>query len=92
MSVTIRKATKDDVSIILHLIKALAEYEKEKDSVKNTEEQLLKDGFGEQPLFGCFLANYQEKDVGFALYFYTYSTWVGKCLYLEDLFVIPEMR
>lgn len=88
----IRKAKKEDVPSILYLIKSLAEYEKEPDSVKNTEEQLQKDGFGENPLFECFLADVDGKDVGFALYFYTYSTWVGKCLYLEDIYVIPEMR
>jgi len=81
-----------------------AEYEKELDQVFTTVEQLEKDGFGEYPLFKCVLVEYQGEEkstesydivecVGFALYFFTYSTWEGKCMFLEDLFIdIPHRR
>ena len=90
----IRKATRDDVPAILTLVKELATYEKDPDAVVATEEDFLRDGFGEVPAFHVLLAEgEQEGVVGFAFYFFSYSTWVGrKCLYLEDLFVKPSSR
>jgi len=78
----------------------LAIYEKEPDAVQLTKEDLLRDGFGPSPLFHCILvdvnadANVEEKKktVGIALYFFTYSTWQGRVLYAEDVFVDPEYR
>ena len=99
----IRKATRDDVPAILALVKELAVYEREPHAVIATEADFLRDGFGETPAFEVLVAAQQrEADrltdaaaavSGFALYFFSYSTWVGrKCLYLEDLFVQPAHR
>jgi len=89
----IRKATREDVPAILRLVKALATYEREPDAVVATEADLLRDGFGERPAFEVLIADDGERAIGFAFYFFSYSTWVGrKCLYLEDLFVEPAQR
>eukprot|EP01121_Diplochlamys_sp_Union-15-3_P011591 TRINITY_DN3375_c0_g1_i1.p1 TRINITY_DN3375_c0_g1~~TRINITY_DN3375_c0_g1_i1.p1 ORF type:complete len:190 (+),score=40.17 TRINITY_DN3375_c0_g1_i1:50-571(+) len=94
----LREAKQEDVETILSLIKDLAEYEKEPHEVSNTAENLLKDGFGEQPLFYVILAESpsvgEEKPIvyGFALWFFVYSTWKGRCLFLEDIYVKPEYR
>jgi GNAT superfamily N-acetyltransferase len=92
-SITTRSATADDVPLILEFIRALARFEKEPDAVKTTPADLLRDGFGEQPQFEVLIAERDEKPVGFALFFTTYSTWEGRpSLYLEDLFVIESAR
>lgn len=94
MEYRIRCANKDDASGILNLIKGLALYEKEPDAVFCSEEDLVRDGFGDHPYFHVFLAETSEKkSIGFALYFFTWSTWKGgPTLFLEDLFVDPEYR
>lgn len=93
MSLHIRKATKDDASIIVRFIKDLALYEKEPDKAVVTEEDILRDGFGEYPYFYVLIAEWSSIPVGFAFYFFNYSTWLGKPgIYLEDLFVNPEYR
>jgi GNAT superfamily N-acetyltransferase len=93
MATTIRTATRADLAQILVFIKALAAYEREPDAVKATEADLLRDGFGPQPYFHCLMAEQDGQPAGFALYFFNYSTWVGRPgLYLEDLFVLPELR
>ena len=90
---TIRSATRGDVSTILEFVRALAVYEREPDAVKATEEDLLRDGFGEQPYYSCLIAEDDGKPAGFAFYFFDYSTWLGRPgLYLEDIFVHPEFR
>lgn len=90
---TLRKAQKEDVETILHFVFLLAEYEKEPESAIATKEDIIKYGFGDNPLFYCILAEIEDKVVGLALYFLTYSTWQGKPgVYLEDLFVLPEHR
>jgi GNAT superfamily N-acetyltransferase len=89
----IRPATPADVPLILRFIRALAEYEREPDAVTATEEQLLADGFGPHPYYHCLIAEHNGEPAGFAFYFFNYSTWLGRPgLYLEDLFVWPEMR
>jgi GNAT superfamily N-acetyltransferase len=93
MATTIRTATRADLAQILVFIKALAAYEREPDAVKATEADLLRDGFGPQPYFHCLMAEQDGQPAGFALYFFNYSTWVGRPgLYLEDIFVLPEHR
>ncbi len=89
-----RPAEANDVPVILALIRALAEYEREPDAVVATEEDLLRDGFGKgPPAFHVLLATWNGEPIGFAFYFFTYSTWLGRrCLYLEDLFVRPDHR
>jgi GNAT superfamily N-acetyltransferase len=89
----IRPARVDDVSIILQLIRDLATYERAPDEVVATERQLADVLFGERPAAEVLLAFEKETPVGFALYFYNFSTWLGRPgLYLEDLFVKPEKR
>lgn len=89
----LRAATKNDIPAILELIHELAIYEKEPDAVKTTAEDLLRDGFGDRPLFECQVAELEGAIEGFALYFYTWSTWQGRpSLYLEDLFVRDSTR
>lgn len=97
----IRKGTKADMRGVLDLIKELAAFEKEPDAVLITEEDLIRDGFSEHPLFHVFVAeeenhsseSEQPKEiVGIALYYYRYSTWKGKTIHLEDLVVKENMR
>ena len=88
----IRKAIKEDVSDILRLLVELAVFEKEPDAVKVTEEQLIKDGFGNKPRYECFLAEVENEIVGLAFFTERYSTWVGDTLHLEDLIVTQKFR
>jgi GNAT superfamily N-acetyltransferase len=93
MASTIRKAKPADVPVILYFIRALAIYEREPDAVSATEKALLRDGFGPNPFYFCLIAEHEGAPAGFALYFFNYSTWMGRPgLYLEDLFVHPEFR
>lgn len=89
---TIRQAVREDVPVIMQLIRAIAEYEKMSDCVTATEEIVEASMFDRKEAH-CVLAEYDGKPIGFALYFYNFSTFVGKAgLYLEDLFVYPEYR
>jgi GNAT superfamily N-acetyltransferase len=89
----IRPAHVEDVPIILELIRDLATYERAPDEVTATEEQLVDVLFGERPAAEVLLAFEEQSPVGFAVYFYNFSTWLGRPgLYLEDLFVNPEKR
>jgi GNAT superfamily N-acetyltransferase len=88
----IRKATKDDMPAVLGLITELAIFEKEPDAVVVTVADLERDGFGEQPLFGCFVYEENQEVIGMALYYYRYSTWKGKTIHLEDLVVKESER
>src|SRR5689334_18355380 len=89
----IRAASLEDVSIILELIHALATYERAPDEVLATKEQLVEVLFGRKPAAEVLLAFEDQSAVGFAVYFFNFSTWLGRPgLYLEDLFVKPEMR
>ena len=89
----LREATREDVGLILRFIRELAEYEREPEAVEATEADLLRDGFGERPIYGCVLAEWDGEAAGFALYFTSYSTWKGRGgIHLEDIFVRPAMR
>jgi GNAT superfamily N-acetyltransferase len=93
MATTIRPAVAEDVPQILEFIRALARYEREPDAVTATEADLLRDGFGPNPYYWCLMAEHDGKPAGFALCFFSYSTWLGRAgVYLEDLFVFPELR
>ncbi len=93
MSFYLRDAKKEDVGAILALIKELAIFEKAEHKVKVTEETLLKDGFGDQPLFKIIVAeNSNKKVVGMCFYYVKYSTWRGKGFYLDDLVVTNSER
>jgi GNAT superfamily N-acetyltransferase len=89
----IRKAQKSDVPLILHFIKELAAYEKLLHEVTATVELLEANLFGEKSVAEVVIASSENKDVGFALYFHNFSTFVGKPgIYLEDLYVSPDYR
>ena len=89
----IRPARVEDVPIILELIRDLATYERAPHEVTATEEQLVDVLFGQRPAAEVFLAFEGKSPVGFAVFFYNFSTWLGRTgLYLEDLFVKPEKR
>jgi GNAT superfamily N-acetyltransferase len=93
----IKEATSADVPQIVQLVSKLAVYEKLSSQVTATEELFTRYGFGEHSYYKALLAEISEGassiSIGFALYFFTFSTFVGKpTLYLEDLFVLPEYR
>ena len=88
----IRKATKNDMPSVLELIQELATFEKEPDAVVVTVDDLIRDGFSENPLFQCFVAEVENEIIGMALYYYRYSTWKGKTIHLEDLIVKESKR
>lgn len=77
---------------VLELIKELAVYEKEPEAVIVTAEDLIRDGFGDDPLFYCYVAVEDSTIIGMALYYYRYSTWKGRTLHLEDLVVRENQR
>ena len=89
---TLRKAQKEDVGRILELVLELAIYEKAPDQVSNTPERMLREGFGDNPAFGCILAEKEGIIIGMSLYYYRYSTWKGRRLYLEDIIVTESER
>ena len=79
--------------VILRLVRDLAEYERASHAVVATEQDFLRHGFGGSPRYSVLLAEDEGQVAGFALWFFTFSTWLGKPgLYLEDLFVRPELR
>ncbi|MFH6993125.1 GNAT family N-acetyltransferase [Flavobacterium sp. FlaQc-48] len=93
----IRKGNPEDMKSVLGLIQELAIFEKEPEAVVITVDDLIRDGFGEKPLFHVFVAEIQDESsnkeiVGIALYYYRYSTWKGKTIHLEDLIVKEKMR
>lgn len=93
MHTVIRKATRADLPQILAFIRALAAYEKLSHAVVLTEADLERDGFGPRPFFECLIAEFDGRPAGYALYFFNYSTFLGQPgIYLEDLFVLPELR
>lgn len=89
MEIIIRKATEEDFPVVLSLIKELAAYEREPDKVTNSV-HLMKE---EQEHFRCFVAETENNEIaGMAIYFFAYYTWVGKSLYLEDIYVKEQYR
>lgn len=88
----IRKGTPQDMPEVLALITELAVFEKEPDAVVISTEDLVRDGFSENPLFYTFVAEVNEKIIGVALYYYRFSTWKGKTIHLEDLVVKENNR
>jgi len=90
--VQIRQGKIEDLPALLDLIKELAEYEHALTEVSNTVERMEAEGFGDRPAFGFLVAEKNQKIVGTAIYYYRYSTWKGKRLYLEDLIVTEKER
>jgi GNAT superfamily N-acetyltransferase len=93
VSLQIRKATEADIPVIVWFIRQLAEYERLLQEAVMTEETLRESLFGARPSGEVLLGYYQDQPVAFAVFFHNFSTFLGRRgLYLEDLFVIPEMR
>jgi GNAT superfamily N-acetyltransferase len=88
----IRPATVYDVALLCTMIRELAEYEHELELVTISEEDLARDGFGKNPRFRALIAEWDGQPAGYALVFGYYSTWVGRGLFLEDLFVRESLR
>ena len=88
----IRKGVISDLPEVLTLIKELAEYEKAPLEVENSLAEMQKDGFGDHPIYRLYVAELDRKIVGIAIFYYKYSTWKGKCIFLEDIIVTEKMR
>lgn len=89
----IRPGTRRDVPVILRLIRGLAEYEQLTSEVEATAARIRRHGFGRPRYFETLLCERDGEAIGFALYFFTYSTFLARpSLYLEDLFVLPQAR
>jgi GNAT superfamily N-acetyltransferase len=92
MNVLVRDAVQNDMKQVLMLIKELAKFEKEPNAVILNEEQLVRDGFSENPKFKCFIAESNDEIIGMALGYPRYSTWKGVTMHLEDLIVTKSRR
>jgi GNAT superfamily N-acetyltransferase len=88
----IRVGIKSDLPRVLELIKELAEFEKAPQEVTNTLALMEADGFGQHPIYGFYVAEEDGIIHGISLYYYRYSTWKGKRLYLEDIVVTQAQR
>ena len=88
----IRKGVKEDLPIVFELIKELADYENGLDQVSTTVESMERNGFGSEALYEFYIAEHENIILGIALYYYRYSTWKGKQLYLEDLIVTKKAQ
>ncbi|XP_066516193.1 thialysine N-epsilon-acetyltransferase-like [Hoplias malabaricus] len=100
MKFSIRPARAQDCRDIERMITELSVYEKMPGQVKISYKELERDGFGPNPFYQCLVAEVPQEHisteghsvVGYVLYFYTYSTWRGRCVYMEDLYVMPDFR
>ncbi len=88
----IRKGRLEDLPRVFELVLELAHFERAPHEVTNTIAQMEVDGFGPNPLFGFFVAEDETGIQGISLYYYRYSTWKGKRLYLEDIIVTENKR
>lgn len=92
MKFIIREGKKEDMPAVLHLINELAIFEKEPEAVEITVDDLIKDGFSENPKFKIFVAEEKNAIIGIALFYERYSTWKGKTIHLEDLIVTKSRQ
>lgn len=90
--IKLRVGVETDLPQVLGLVKELAAYEKAPLEVEVTEAEMKNWGFGNDKVFDFFVAVADEKIVGLALYYYKYSTWKGKCLFLEDIIITESYR
>jgi GNAT superfamily N-acetyltransferase len=88
----IRPAGKEDVALLFAMIRELAVSEKSLDKLANTQADLLEDGFSAEPKFHALIADWEGKPAGYALFLDFYSTWRGREIFLEDLYVRPDFR
>ena len=90
--INIRKGLASDLPRVLELIKELAAYEKAPLEVENTVEEMIEDGFKENPIYHLLIAEENSIILGIAIYYIKYSTWKGKCVFLEDIIVTETER
>jgi len=90
--ITIRTGKQTDVEAALELINELAEYERSPDEVEVSVNEMIENGFGPHPLYYFFVLEKECKVIGLALYYFKYSTWKGKCLFLEDIIITANER
>lgn len=90
--IKIRKGRIEDLPRVLELIQELANYEKAPLEVENNVEEMIRDGFGENPAYFLLVAEDSSGIVGIAIYYIKYSTWKGKCVFLEDIIVTENQR
>lgn len=92
MSITIRRAVKEDCPRLLELVQELATYERAPQEVTVTLPHFEESGFGANPVWWAFVAEENGTILGFALYYIRYSTWKGQRMYLEDIIVTEAAR
>ena len=92
MSAIIRVGTEKDIPHALELVRELAIFEKAPDEVEVTINEMANWGFGKEKIFDFFVLEKENTMIGIALYYYKYSTWKGKCLFLEDIIVTEPER
>lgn len=92
MSFTIRKGEKSDCLRVIELIKELAIFERAEQEMTLGLSELEEDGFGKDPIYSMFVAEQNDSLIGVALFYEKYSTWKGRCVYLEDLIVTESAR
>ncbi len=92
MSITIRRARRQDCPRLLELIKELAIFERAPNDVTVTLEHFTESGFGDNPVWWTYVAEENGRILGFALYYIRYSTWKGQAMYLEDILVTESAR
>jgi GNAT superfamily N-acetyltransferase len=92
MKILVRLSISTDMPQVLRLIKELAAFEKKPDAVDITVDTLVKEGFGDNPSFTCFVAEVESEIVGMALVYNRFSTWKGRSIHLEDLIVSEKIR
>lgn len=92
MSATIRIGTQNDIPLVLELVRELAVFEKAPNEVEVTVAEMTNWGFGKDKIFDFFVLEKESVIVGIAVYYYKYSTWKGKCLFLEDIIVTENER
>jgi GNAT superfamily N-acetyltransferase len=91
VEIEIRKGRAEDMSSVLVLIKELADFEKAPQEVEVNTSQML-EWFENEKIFNFFVAEKNQEIIGIALYYYKYSTWKGKCIFLEDIIVTDKER
>ena len=90
--ITIRTATAKDVPTIMKLVRELAEFEKAPNEVVNTEAIMIEQGFGLNPAFHAIVAEIGGNVIGMSVFYYSYSTWKGKSIYIDDIIINEAFR
>lgn len=92
IEITIRTATAKDVPAMMTLVRELAEFEKAPDEVANTNAKMTEEGFGQNPAFQAIVAEVGNSVIGMSVFYYSYSTWKGKSIYIDDIIVNEAFR